>query len=729
MSEDPGRLIVVSNRLPVSTSIIEGQVCVRESTGGLATGMAGPHRKLGGVWIGWPGEAHSFTPEQLAALQSQLAERNLIPCFLEPVEVECYYNSFSNGVLWPLFHYLLDRLPSDPRHWNEYQLVNRKFADLVCEHYRPGDTIWVHDYQLMLLPEMMRERLPDARIGFFLHIPFPSTEVFRILPWRAELLRGLLGSDLVGFHTLSYARHFANCLIHILGLTPDIDCVRLGGRTVHFGAFPMGIDAQKFVAVAKTEENAAAIRKIRQEIGVPHILLGVDRLDYTKGLVRRLLAFERVLEKEPAFKGHVCFIQVAVPSRTDVCAYEEFTAEVHRLVGRINGKYGSSTMVPIHFIHRNLPQEELVALYGAADVMLVTPLRDGMNLVAKEYVASRVDPDGVLLLSEFAGAAADLGEALVVNPYDIDSTADTILRALRLSQDEKSLRMQALHQRVVTLDVNRWADNFVTTLSSCATIPVDASRSLGPRETGQLVRQLAQADKLVFLLDYDGTLVPFADSPELAIPDVELLHLFNALVANPGFSIHIISGRKRETLEKWFGNVAISLHAEHGLWSKFGPEPWRPNREVDSTWKSRALPILEKFCRRTPGSRIEEKSHSLAWHYRMCDAEFGEWQAKELKIHLTHVLSNAPVCVLAGDKVVELQPLGIDKGKVVPEILARFPGAGILAAGDDETDERLFEALPEEAVSLHIGPKSSRARFNLSNYQALRKLLRRLVSG
>ncbi len=717
------RLLLVSNRLPVTVKAEKDQVSVVRSPGGLATGLSGPHERSGGLWIGWPGDVSRLSGAQRAEVERQLSALRCVPLHLSPSEVSRYYEGYSNRALWPLCHYLLDRIPRQDRDWDAYARVNERFAEMVASHYRPGDTIWVHDYQLMLVPDLLRQRLPEARIGYFHHIPFPAAEIFRTLPHRADLLRGLLGADLVGFHTPSYVHHFSNSLLRVLGLETDMGHVALGERTVRLAAFPMGIDAAAFERLAHDPGVLGEVSVIQERGAGQRLLLGIDRLDYTKGIPRRLLAVQRLLEREPAWRGRLRLIQVAVPSRTQVEDYAAYRDKVDELVGRINGLYGTVHSVPIHYLYRSFNERQLVGLYRAADVMLVTPTRDGMNLVAKEFCAARPDEDGVLILSEFAGAATELREAVIVNPYDVDAMADAIEHALELPVEERRRRMRALRAQVKSRDVHWWASHFLDTLQA---VPTPSARS--PAVT-ELVARLKGARQRVLLLDYDGTLVGPAPRPELAVPDPELMALLAQLAAVPGTQVHVVSGRLKESLEEWLGALPVGLHAEHGLWSRSGPgAPWRMLEGVSSEWKALARPLLDAFTARVPGSFVEEKTASLAWHYRQVDPEFGAWQSRELRLKLCEALGSGPLEVLPGDKVVEVRPKGVNKGRVVGQALAGAePGSLVLAFGDDRTDEDLFAALPEGALSVHSGGKPSRAMYRVSGPSEVRKILATLL--
>jgi trehalose 6-phosphate synthase/phosphatase len=725
------RLLIVSNRLPVTARATDESVQLAPSSGGLATGLQRFHDGTAGLWFGWPGDVSQLTAEQRAELDSQLLARRMVSVRLsqDHVERDCY--EFANRVLWPLFHYLIDRVPVEAAGWDAYREVNEVLADAVAYQYRAGDTIWVHDYQLMLVPALLRQQLPDARIGFFLHIPFPSSEVFRVLPWRREILTGLLGADLVGFHTFAYMRHFLASLVHVAGVEAEVDRVRLEGRDVKLGVFPMGIDATHFDEVARDPHVIARAEAIRRESGGRQIVLGIDRLDYTKGIPRRLQAVERLLENDPSLRDRIRYIQVAIPSRGEVDCYQRLKRQVEESVNRINGTCSTVQSTPVLYIHASVSPAELVALYRTANVMLVTPLRDGMNLVAKEFAASRPDEDGVLLLSEFAGAAAELDGAVVVNPYDVDAVAGSLEHALKMSAAERTARMKRLRRRVFDHDVHAWAQRFLKELE--AVRPADTRRGLkGPEPSlPTVLATAAAASELRVLLDYDGTLVPLARSPELAAPDNEILSLLEALASARRIRVDLVSGRPRQTLEEWFGDLPVSLWAEHGFW--YRPREmhdWQSSSLTIPDWLTRIRPILEQFTAHTPGSHVETKSASIAWHYRRAERDFGARQAHELRMLLGDALSNQPCEVLEGKRVIEVRLRGVSKALVAERVLAEMRSGGqLIAIGDDRTDNELFRALPLSSVTIAVGTSPSDARFRVPDHRAVRQLLRGFLAA
>jgi trehalose 6-phosphate synthase/phosphatase len=586
----------------------------------------------------------------------------------------------------------------------------------------------------MLVPLLVRRRLPGAAIGFFFHVPFPSSELFRVLPWRRELLEGVLGSTLVGFHTASFAGHFISSASKILGCETRAGRVRIDGRQVRVADFPMGIDAPAYEHLAQDEAVIGEVGRLRRASGDAQLIVSVDRLDYTKGIPRRLLSFERLLERYPSLRGHVRLIQVAAPSREAVSQYREYRRSVDELVGRINGRFATLGHDPIQYISRSLPRERLVALFRAASVALVTPLRDGMNLVSKEFVASRVDEDGVLILSEFAGAAAELSGALLVNPYDLDGVATALRHALAMPAAERRDRMRGLRARVAEYDVHRWAREFQNALDKEQRRAArSAAAGSGLADAVRPLDILAELDRgrrgpLSLILDYDGTLVPLKARPEEAWPDDEILRLLATLAGLPEVTVHVTSGRRRDDLERWLGHLPLGLHAEHGLWSRAPGQPsWQPRLRGKPAWLDGVRPRLEARARDVAGSFVEEKEASLAWHYRNVEDPIGDRAARALRRELAGALRPGDAKVVDGNKVVEVREASLHKGLPVTELADAQPGSRMLIAGDDATDEDMFVAAPRDAITVRVGPGRTRARFRVAGPDQIRALLSELA--
>ncbi len=718
------RLLLVSNRLPVTAEHRRGKLVLKSSAGGLATGLHSVHDPGKGLWFGWSGLNQKPGTDE-AAESDEWKRRGCVPVPLSRTEVRDYYEACGNGVVWPLFHSLIDRIPLRPAPWDTYETVNQRFADAVAAELRADDVVWVHDYQLMRVPGLLRAKAPSARVGFFLHIPFPAVEIFSALPGRERILEGMLGADLVGFHTAGYMRNFAAAVERLLGLPVQDERVTYGGRQVRLGVFPMGADVARYADPAPSKSRSPRSPIDRR------LLLGVDRLDYTKGIPRRLLAFEHLLRTRPELRGRVCFLQIAVPSRTDVPAYKRFRRRIDELVGRINGAYGTSSWTPVQYVARPVSQEQLVGLYRTCDVMVVTPLRDGMNLVAKEFVASRVDEDGVLVLSEFAGAADEMHEALLVNPYDLERVADALHTALQMNPDERRARMRSMRRRVLHDDAPRWARSFLGALEETeSALPIEHERRTRTDLDGAVrrlvVRAAETASQRLLLLDYDGTLTPLVATPGLAAPTRSLLSLLRTLAEQPATSVHVVSGRDRATLDAWLGGLPVGLHAEHGLWSRMaaGAEWTRADVVPTLPREKDVVALIEDAVKRTPGTLMERKSTGVAWHYRQADPKLAAAELRRLRSALVTLLDGEPAEVHAGHRVLEVRLSGVDKGTAIAPALVGLPdGTAIIAIGDDRTDEQLFAALPPDAMTIYVGDGPSRARLRLSSVAEVRLLL------
>ncbi len=697
------------------------------SSGGLVTGLAPLHAKSNGVWIGHPGE--NPTPETL----NELKNRRLVPVDVPAREYRNYYEGFSNSALWPLFHYFIERCEFDTAQFEAYRSVNERFADEIARVAEPDDLVWVHDYQLMLLPEMLRQRVPGVRIGFFLHIPFPSSETFRVLPQRTQILRGLLGADLIGVHTYEYAENLQRSFRRLLGIETVRGELRYSGRSVRIEAHPIGIDTDDLREAAFSQKADRYLVDLKRRIGDRQVVLGVDRLDYTKGLPLKLQAWRQLLASSPRWRRRAMLIQLAVPSRENIESYHQQKDEVERLVGEINGLYGSPGRIPIHYMYQSVSKEELGALYRLADVAFVSPLRDGLNLVAKEYVATRDDGGGVLVLSEFAGAASELGESLRINPWDIEGTAAQIERAIEMDFGERQERMRPMYHRVVQNDVHRWVERFMSALTAQEVEELRFPPSLQSQVlAGTLAPQLANAKNALLMLDYDGSLREFTERYEDAMPTDEILEILTDFGSLDGIKTYINSGRDRNTLGEWFGNVPVSLIAEHGSWIReAGDSDWtRMGPPPDLRWKEIVRPVLAEYSERTPGARIEEKSSALVWHYREADDALGEWQALELMSVLEDMLSGSPVEILSGARVIEIRQQGVDKGRAFEFVNeSEGPFDFIMATGDDRTDEDIFARMPEDAYSVKIGGGQSNARAAVGSPGSIRRLLRALIEA
>ncbi|MFB6342301.1 bifunctional alpha,alpha-trehalose-phosphate synthase (UDP-forming)/trehalose-phosphatase [Saccharicrinis sp. FJH62] len=734
------KILIVSNRLPSQITIEEDKISTKPSVGGLATGMKSVYKSSEGEWIGWPGfNNEDVTPEQKAEIEKLLKYDNCIPVYLDQKDMDDYYDGFSNSTIWPLFHYFAQYTEYNQEFWDAYKDVNQKFADVIMQNLEGVDKVWVHDYHLMLLPKIIKEKRPDISIGFFLHIPFPSYEIFRILPWREDLIEGMLGADLIGFHTYDYQRHFTSCVRRLLGYDVQMNQINLGDRITKVDAFPMGIDFEKFSKAAERSIMKSVHDKteIRQELEKyllleqgRKLILSIDRLDYSKGIPNRLHAFERFLEKHPEYTGKVTLILLAVPSRVEVEHYQEMKSEIDELVGRINGKYSKVNWTPIWYFYRSFPFESLIELYNSSAIALITPVRDGMNLVAKEYIATRTDNKGVLILSEMAGATKELGEALIINPNNFEQIADTIYEALNMPEEEQIERNIMLKERLRRYNVERWANDFLESLIDTANY---REKYLAKKLSDPIIKSIKKdydkALKRVIFLDYDGTLVGFKKNPRQASPEKEVYEILDKLAADPKNQVVLISGRDKEVFTEWFDNHNYTLITEHGVWIRKPGGVWEIIEQMDNDWKSFIRPVMELYVDRTPGSFIEEKNYSLVWHYRKADHELGAMRALEIKDELTSMIANLSLEIMEGSKVIEIKNSGVNKGRAAEKLLfnAQEEFDFILGAGDDWTDEYLFERLPENAVTIKVGIVNTQAKYKVDNYNAVRSFLKTLV--
>ena len=732
------KTIIVSNRLPLQIKLQKNNLEVKPSVGGLATGMKSIHEDGNGVWIGWSGLTEEDLNESVSRQVNQALEQvNCASVPLTQENIDNFYLGFSNKALWPHFHYFMEYTEFEKDQWDSYQEVNQKFANVVLEHLEDGDKVWVHDYQLLLLPKMIKDKKPEATIGFFLHIPFPSYEIFRTFPWREDLLEGMLGSDLIGFHTYDYERHFLSSVRRILRLEVQFNEISYEDRIVKVDSFPMGIDYDKFHHAAKKHVNLPNDKKSElrkrlddhiQSSSNAKLILSIDRMDYTKGIPNRIRAFEYFLDKYPQFKEKVRLVMLAVPSRSDVPQYRKLKRETDELVGRINGKFATVSWTPIWYFYRSMPFENLIDLYTSSDIALVTPIRDGMNLVAKEYVATRVNQDGVLILSEMAGASNELDEAILINPNNFEELANALKNALEMPLEEQKKRMGILQKRLSRYTVEKWAKEFMKSLNSTLKEDTDnAVQKMNPTNQDSMLNDYNKSQKRLLFLDYDGTLAGFKNNPQDAKPDAELITLLDQLNEKQNTDFVIVSGRDRETFEQWFNHKSYSLITDHGVWLKDKNEDWKMLERLKTDWMDNILPILESFVDRTPGTFIEKKKYSLAWHYRKADPELAMKRAMELNTVLTSMTSNNDLKVLKGNKVMEIKSSSVNKGRATSRWLTKGQYDFIFAIGDDWTDEYMFDELPNKAYTVKVGSKKTKARYYVKDTENVRELLSRFV--
>jgi trehalose 6-phosphate synthase/phosphatase len=725
------RLIIIAYRLPFRVIKKSKSTGIVQNSGGLVSAVLALSEKMNSdnklkkdiVWIG----AGSDIDDKY------LFNVNIEICTITiPDSInDKFYGGFCNDTIWPLFHYFPVLTVYDKHYYKAYEDANTLFYEKVKKIIQPGDFVWVHDYQLFLLPGLIRKDFPEANIGFFLHIPFPSYELFRLLPrkWREAILKGLIGADLIGFHTNDYTQNFIKSVKRTLGYECVHNYIYTAERIVRADAFPIGIDYDKFHNSSVSLSIAKEKKKLKKELSEQKLIFSVDRLDYTKGLLDRLKAYEYFLERYPKWHRKVIFNMVVLPSRDNIERYREMKKEIEATVGRINGKYSNLSWRPVIYQYKSLTFNELVARYDISDAGLITPLRDGMNLVAKEYVASQQENIGMLILSEMTGAASELTEAIIINPKDVEETGDAIFKALEMSHKEKEKRIGKMQKRLQHYNVFTWANDFFNQTSEIRSEQQSMSvRFIDHNSLKNIKEQYKKARSRIIFIDYDGTLIPFSKYPEQAVMTEKVEKIIKQLTDDPKNKIVIISGREQKFLEKQFKKVDITIIAEHGFFIKEPHQKWKTNIAVDLDWKQKVLPILNEYVDRCSGSFIEEKYASLAWHYRNVEEDFAELRINELKDDLQEILRhNSKLQVLEGNKVLEIKSIAYNKGSVADSLLGSTPYEFIMAIGDDKTDEDLFKAMPENTYTIKVGTSLSIAKYNLKRQKQLYELFQELL--
>lgn len=727
-STQKSKTIIVSNRLPVRIVREEENLSFTPSEGGLATGLGSIYKQGDNIWLGWPGAVLGSKSEE-SQTRKELKAQNMVPVFLTEEDIELYYEGFSNETLWPNFHYFNQFSEFKTEYWESYKQVNQKFAEQILKHANANDIIWIHDYQLLLLPALIRKERPEISIGFFLHIPFPSYESFRLIPWRRELLLGMLGADFLGFHTYDDTRHFLSSVSRLAGVGNEHGHINYNNRQIMADALPMGIDYDKYAETAAAPETLEREVRYRTSIGSQQLILSIDRLDYSKGIPHRLKAFQKLLERYPQYREKVSLLMVVVPSRDQVGKYKELKEEIDLLVGRINGQYSRLSWTPIHYFYRSYPLHALSAFYRMAHVCLVSPMRDGMNLVCKEFIASKLDKKGVLILSEMAGASKELSDALLVNPNNREQMVEAIKEALEMKEDEQIHRMTVMQNTLKRYNIYHWVELFMNRLA-VVKAEQDALKTKRLDEDSEetIKSTYKQAKYPLIFLDYDGTLKGFFGDPQAAKPDEELYEILSGLTKQKNAKVVIISGRDKETLGNWFKLSKVDLIGEHGVWLRAQGEEWHTITSLTDAWKGDIKEVLEGYVARTPGSFVEEKDYSLVWHYRKVETGLGELRTRELTSHLKYLASNQNLQVLEGDMVVEIKSTEINKGRAARNWMKRYEEADfIMAIGDDWTDEDTFKAMPQEAHTIKVGSSNSAAKYSVNDYEEVRRLLKGMI--
>lgn len=721
------KLIIISNRLPLKATKTENnEFEFVRSEGGLTTGLASLEMDVEKHWIGWPG-AYAETQEEEDQITSHLQPFDFHPVFLTPDQVQGYYEGYSNSTLWPLCHYFYSFVEYENRYWESYKEVNNLFCQAALPFIEPGDIVWVQDYQLMLLPQMLRKSVENISIGYFHHIPFPSYELFRVLPERAELLNGLLGADLIGFHTHDYMRHFVSAAERVLDVRFKLDQVFRSNRIAYVDAFPMGINYNLYHdAILEDSVQQKAI-ELKNNFGLHKLILSVDRLDYSKGILHRLKGFALFLEKYPEYKEKVSMAMIIVPSRDAVDRYADLKTKIDETIGSINGIYSTINWTPVYYFYHSFDFDELVAMYHIADIALVTPLRDGMNLVAKEYLAAKRDKPGVLILSEMAGAAIELTEAIIVNPNDVEEIERAIMEAIIMPEEEQMRKLRIMQKHIAKHTVDKWASDFVNELETIIKKnEVISSERLDQDTFTKIHEDYLSSKKRLFILDYDGTLSGFKSRPEDAFPTTELMELLKKLIADKKNKIVISSGRDHQTLEKWFGALPLTMAAEHGAYYKENGK-WYDNLPLERPWNNEITTILQQFVDKTPRSKLEEKETALVWHYRNVDAWLASIREQQLLDALIGPCSRQNLQIMRGNKILEIKSPLHSKGSEVRRLLDMENNYDfILAMGDDTTDEDTFRELPATAYTIKIGNLSEIARFNLRSQSGVLPFLTQL---
>ncbi len=711
------RLIIVSNRLPFSIKKKSGKFEVTQSSGGLVSAIRSIPKENRILWIG----AADFKKETWEEYQQQKSELefDVAPVYIDKKMEGPYYNGFSNSLIWPLFHYVPSYAEYDEVYYTAYKAVNNQFAEAVKNVAESNDIIWVHDYHLMLLPGLLKQGSKKLSNSFFLHIPFPTYELVKLVPqeWRNEILVSLLACDVIGFQINEYSNHFKQALSYFLGAEAVNNSVTVNGHTALIKDYPISIEYEKFNDAFDDAEVTAGREEIRKKYEGVKIMFSIDRLDYSKGVMNRLQAYEQLLKNYEELRGQIVFVLNVIPSREKISKYAERKKLIEENVSRINGLFGNIQWQPIIYQYQHLSFPQLLASYTACDIALVTPLRDGMNLVAKEFIASRKDERGCLILSEFAGAVKELTGAILVNPNDVHMMKEAMLKAIHLKEDQQQERMRVMQEAIRNNDVNKWSSSFLGDVNRAGKREEASKPNIMTSEDKTAIFEAySEAEKRLILLDYDGTLIPFFEKPQEAVPGEVLKELVSKLASSPRNKVMLISGRDGDTLQTWFNNGKIDIVAEHGsAYKEAGSEEWKYPSDVSTDWKEEVKNVIANYISQVPGSFLEEKKYSIAWHYRGIENMDEEGIRMGLSKDLSQLSGFPNFDILHGNKVIEIKSNKTNKGKFVKKYISEKDFDFVLAIGDDMTDEDMFNELKgKNHYTIKVGLGKTGARFNLT---------------
>lgn len=722
--------VIVSNRLPVTVKKVNGKLEYKEGGGGLATALSTFTTKRNSLWIGWPGIPNDeVTEADKKTITAYLKKKNCHPVWLTKAQLERFYNGYSNSVLWPLFHDMESVTGDTRENWDMYKEVNQLYADTTLALSEKNDTIWVHDYQLLMTPEMIRIKRAKAKIGFFLHIPFPSQEYLFKTPHAHRLLKGLLGADVIGTHTPSYAQNFLDCCTAKGIGRVGSDKVSLQTRVVRVTDFPISINYDAFSEMTQTAEVAKEYRKLKRKYHGQKVILMSDRMDPTKGLVERLTAYQTLLRQHQELRGKVVMAMIAMPSRGEIEVYKNLREKIEALVIDINTEFGTKDWQPIDARFDSFPFAQYAALYRRADVAFIAPIRDGMNLVAKEFLASADKHDGVLVLSETAGAAEELKDAVLVNPKRPKTLVDGLQKALTMPRSELRRRTANMQRHIQHFNVDRWVDSFITTLEHPRNLPsIQRTKTLNKKLVAQLQSDFTSADRRLLLFDYDGTLTPLiSGDPAGAKPSRKILKRLQKLNKPDNTDVVLVSGRRKEEMQEWFGELPIGIAAEHGAYfRRAGGKNWHKTSTATQEWAAELGVIFDHYTTLTPGSHTERKNWALTWHFRNASPYYAQKNLVALRRVVKPFLKKYNLVIKEGNKVFEVLPQDINKGRVAQEWLLQDQDF-VLCIGDDTTDEDMFIAVPPNSWTIKVGRGSTEANYRLPDVDAVQALLKKLL--